>query len=407
MRTSKKYSNFNRILAFFLSVVLLLMQLPVGALAVDAPVVETVGSTGELEIGNSVLIEEETLLAFTPKTSGVYCFYSTSGGGHDPQIRLLDADKKQLAQDDDSGEGLNFELHYELTAGITYYVEASAYSNKYPYTLTVEESDVLSIEIVSIPTIEMEEYDMRWGNWQTVYQDEIVDRYFQYYPYQALYEAVIKVNYKDGTSEELAFYNENAERTGISMDWDFCHNPWTVGSDNHYYVTYKGLKALANATVVESPVTQIEVVSVENTQFVEMDESTGYWSNYYSGLELDEQYFVYAIEEATRTIKLLVTYADGSTEELTTYDEKGESAGIYIYSDQYRYPWSVGENEFEIWYRGVCTTAAATVLESPVESIRVISTDHFAYTEGDENYGYWTGDEDQSLHQQLRRPSPS
>ena len=393
MRTSKKYSNFNRVLALFLSVVMLLMQAPMGVFAVDASVEETVKPTGVLELDSSVTVESETLFAFTPEESGVYCFYSTSGEDTDPKMRLLDENKKQLAQDDDGGEGLNFELHYELTAGTTYYVEAGAYSNRYPYTLTVEASDLASIEIVSIPTFEVEEYDMLNGHFTTVYQDEIVDRYFVYYPYEAMYQAVIKVNYKNGTSEEVAFYDEDKEWTGISMDWDFYNDPWTVGSDNHYYITYKGMKALANATVVASPVTNIELVSIENTEFVELDESTGYWSNYYQDLELDEEYFCYATEAMLPSIKLSVTYADGSTEQVSYLNDKEETTGIRIYSDQYQQPWSVGENEFEIWYKGACVTATATVVESDVESIRVIAGGSFEYTEFDTSCGYWMGEE--------------
>ena len=67
--------------------------------------------------------------------------------------------------------------------------------------------------------------------------------------------------------------------------------------------------------------------------------------------------------------------------------EKGY-AGIYVYADQYLNPWSLGENEFEIWYRGACITATATVVESPVESIRVLPGS-YEYTEGDTMAGHW------------------
>ncbi len=391
---SKKHPHFKRTLAFLLSVVMLLMQLPMGVFAVEVSGEEAATPTGVLAIGSSVTVEEETLYTFTPEQSGVYCFYSSCSKGSDPKMRLLDADKQQLAQDDDGGEEMNFELHYELSANTTYYVEASAYDGRFPYTLTVKESDLSSIEIVSVPTYEVEEYDMRdGGGWASVYQNEIVDRYFQYYPYEALHEAVLKVNYKDGTSEEVAYLDENEEWTGISMDWDFYQNPWTVGSDNHYYITYKGLKALANATVIESSVTAIEVTSIDLPEFVEMDESQGYWVSYYQGLELEEQYFSYSLEEAAWTIELSVTYADGSTEQVPYYDDNGDYTGIHIYSDQYQQPWTVGENEFEIWYRGACVTETATLVESPVQSIRVIEGGSFEYTEFDESCGYWMGEE--------------
>ncbi len=400
---SKKQSYFKRMLAMALAAVMLFAQLPMSVFAegapevehvtpgdsvlVETPEVESATPEGVLTLGASVSVEAKTLYAFTPEQSGVYCFYSTQNGGSDPRMFLLDADREQIAEDDDGGGELNFELHYELTAGTTYYVEADAYSNRFSYELWVVESELSSIEIVSIPTYVTEEYDVKYGSWTTVYRDEIVDRYFVYRPYTAIREAVLKVNYKDGTSEEISV-NE-AAGAGINYEWDFYNNPWEVGTDNHYYITYKGLKVLANATVTASPVTEIELISAEIPEFVEYDTKNGYWQYYYQNLELDEKYFNYAIEQISDSIKLKVTYEDGTTEEVSYYDDEKEISGIRIYSDQFKTPWTVGENEFEIWYRGAYTTATATLVESPVESIRVVKGGDFQYTEFDDNYGHW------------------
>lgn len=406
------HKNFKRILAIFLSVVMLFMQLPMGIFATELPEEDPSASvtpvepeepatpTGTLVLGSSVTVEAETLYAFTPEESNIYCFFSKSGSEHcDPKIRLLDANKKELAQDDDGGGNLNFALYYELTAGTTYYVEVSAYNNSYPYTLTVGLSDIEKIEIVSIPTFEAIKNDATYGSWASVYQEEIVDRYFVYRPYEALYEVVIEVTYKDGTTEEVAFFDEDEEYTGINMEWDFYNNPWDVGTDNHYYVTYNGAKALASATLLASPVASMELVDIDLPEIIEHDESQGYWTNYYQSIELEEPYFSYQIDPTS--IKLAVTYTDGTTEQVSYLNEKDESTGIRVYSDQYQTPWTVGENEFEIWYKGFCITSTATVVETPVESIRVLSGGEFEYDEYNENYGYWMGANQENFYYYL------
>ena len=399
----KKQPYVKRMLAFALVAAMLFAQLPVSAFAegasevegvtpgnsavVETPEVEPATPEGVLTLGAGVSVEAKTLYAFTPEQSGIYCFYSAHEGNSDPYMTLLDADKKYLAESDDDGGELNFELHYEMTAGTTYYVEADTCSNKFPYELYVAESEISGIEIVSVPTFVTEEYDFNYGGWTSVHQDEIVDRYFVYHPYTALREVVLKVNYKDGTSKEISAEDEIGR--GIYYEWDFYNDPWEVGTDNHYYITYKGLKVLANATVTASPVTGIELLSANIPEFIQYDGTNGYWQNYYQNLELDEKFFCYAIEQISDSIKLKVTYEDGTTEEVSYYNEEKEYTGIRVYSDQYKKNWTVGENEFEIWYRGAYTTATATVVENPVASIRVIKGDGYQFTEFDENWGHW------------------
>lgn len=55
---------------------------------------------------------------FTPTQSGKYTIYSTDTT--DTQVYLYDEDGNELAFDDDSGEGQNFSLTYDLTAGTKY-----------------------------------------------------------------------------------------------------------------------------------------------------------------------------------------------------------------------------------------------------------------------------------------------
>ena len=63
----------------------------------------------------------QPLLKFTPEESGGYAFYSTRYS-NDPVAYLYDENMKQLAADDDSGEGFNFRIVRSLEAGKIYYL---------------------------------------------------------------------------------------------------------------------------------------------------------------------------------------------------------------------------------------------------------------------------------------------
>ncbi len=74
---------------------------------------------------------------FTPAHSGTYRFEST--GSLDTRIYVFDSNGEELAYNDDSGEGYNFLLEYDLSAGDTYYFKLSLYSaaeGSYEFTMT-------------------------------------------------------------------------------------------------------------------------------------------------------------------------------------------------------------------------------------------------------------------------------
>ena len=68
-------------------------------------------------------------LAFVPLVSGSITVYTT--GSNDTYGYLLSASKSQLKTDDDSGEGNNFSITYNVTAGQLYYVRACGYSSSF------------------------------------------------------------------------------------------------------------------------------------------------------------------------------------------------------------------------------------------------------------------------------------
>ncbi len=66
--------------------------------------------------------------AFVPLVSGSITIYS-GGGLSDTYGYLYDGDKSQLAYDDDSGDGNNFKITYNVTAGSLYYIRPCGYDS--------------------------------------------------------------------------------------------------------------------------------------------------------------------------------------------------------------------------------------------------------------------------------------
>lgn len=65
---------------------------------------------------------------FTPSSSGTYVFESS--GSADSKIYLYNSSGTEIAKDDDSGNGNNFKLSYNLNAGSTYYLGVRLYSTE-------------------------------------------------------------------------------------------------------------------------------------------------------------------------------------------------------------------------------------------------------------------------------------
>lgn len=73
---------------------------------------------------------------FVPTTTASYTFTSISSSG-DPHGYLLNSSKSQLVSNDDDGDGLNFQITYNCTAGTTYYLRAAMHSLSATGTYTV------------------------------------------------------------------------------------------------------------------------------------------------------------------------------------------------------------------------------------------------------------------------------
>lgn len=70
---------------------------------------------------------------FTPSSTGKYVIYSTSDT--DTRVYLYNSSGTQLSSDDDSGDGQNFRLRYNLTAGTTYRFGVQYYNSSITGTI--------------------------------------------------------------------------------------------------------------------------------------------------------------------------------------------------------------------------------------------------------------------------------
>ena len=92
------------------------VDIGIGSYTLTAEPIPQVSSGGEIPIFGTELIE------FTPDVSGYWEFYTFNAGRSDPFIEIIDDRFDIIAEDDDSGDGLNARLTVRLEAGRTYYI---------------------------------------------------------------------------------------------------------------------------------------------------------------------------------------------------------------------------------------------------------------------------------------------
>ncbi len=85
---------------------------------------------------------------FVPKFTGEYRFFSK--GNLDTYGYLYNSDRKLLVSDNNSGEGNNFKIAYNLTAGEKYYIAVNCLSGYGQFTLATETNCVESTKTVCV-----------------------------------------------------------------------------------------------------------------------------------------------------------------------------------------------------------------------------------------------------------------
>ncbi len=217
---------------------------------------------------------------------------------------------------------------------------------------TVIESNVESIEYKCDTPIEM--YQNSNG-----YYDEYTEQY--YYFYDIPQEAVLVINYKDGSSEEVKLYDNE----DVALGWyDEQHEEaWNVGT--HYMtISYYDVTVEVPVTILPSPYKSVTVNSQPNVEYIFGDYEFGY-------LEDGVYWFApYILSGMSFTVE----YEDGTTQ--TFDDDDFDFDNVTI--DNFEYTVSIAEVSGEgqvdavLYYKGTEIPFTVNVVESYVESIEVL-----------------------------------
>lgn len=223
------------------------------------------------------------IASFTPTESGKYAVVSDNGGRDsvDPYVEIYDSEDKYIADDDDSGKGLNFYCVIDAEAGETYYIclyEYDAFEVEYDYYVKKH------IEIEHQPTVDEPYVELNW---------ELNATYQWYY----------------GVASRNEVTDENAE--GRYADEN---GPATYDSENGWSsVPYNNDEDEANYFAIEMVAGQeIEMIPDADVELLGIWSETGNWQDFenvtagksvYFTADTDDVYYVYTLGNSDAHIR--------------------------------------------------------------------------------------------------------
>ncbi len=206
--------------------------------------------------------------------------------------------------------------------------------------------------------------------------------------------------------DEKSWYNDDGEEDSHFLIM------FEAEAGKTYYLQAKMLETpdetvSFSVTLSKSEINGIEFVPKESYVYYENDFSVGY-------IDEDEdeiEYFRYDLPSFMPGDTFTVKKDSGDTVYTYTYDEdEGESYfvskdGDIIYAEddddinrhdnQNNEHWGLGDNTFEIEYRGITCEVTVKIVKSPVTAIEFVPKTSYQYVENDDRYGYWEDDEDE------------
>ena len=253
--------------------------------------------------------------------------------------------------------------------------------------VVIAPNPVESIELVSESENELIENYAGWTDERTNPDTQERENFFCYnVETDDFSDAVIQINYSDGTSE-TASPGDNVGGRYVEIDHynSQCENPWMVGGDNVYYITYMGLRTAAHATVVPDPVDHIELSN--SPELIAYENYYGYRSTRWDQDAHDYvDYFNYYLDPFEDDLEFTIYFTDGTTAEASAGDTI-RGFNLYLSSNQYSVPWTIGENTFTANYLNHSVDIPVTLVENPVDSLTVISPTEYKYVEN--THGRW------------------
>ncbi|MBE6742374.1 MAG: hypothetical protein E7570_08765, partial [Ruminococcaceae bacterium] len=164
--------------------------------------------------------------------------------------------------------------------------------------------------------------------------------------------------------------NERIDSRELFVSHNQAAQPWTVGSENYFTVSYLGAECKVAVTIIESDVKSISYQRKNPVVLNEFD--NGEWATNGEG----SQFYNYRFGHYEDGDVLTVEYNNGTTKEFTCAFDEEEQRSCFIAADgeklsiddvdirdnQWDEPWSAGwDNVYFVTFRGITTTVPVTV----------------------------------------------
>lgn len=339
------------------------------------------GSTGSVSVSveNAPYVTAMQILSEPERTTYVSGYTNDYLDLTGLRINLVWSDGEELVWEDG-------DEHYVRHSMLNFNVKQSTVTfncdkAQASFELNIIPNPVESIEVLQ-PQPSVTEYTN--GYWNTR-RNEVTGDIEDFYYYESdeiVSDAVIQVNYTDGTSETVS-PKDMLNGYRVNADCNQYRTPWTVG-ENAVTVSYLGFETTLYVTVEESPVESIEILGDAPTLIENAD---GYWVNRYNEYTDEyERFFNYYI--SVSNVPVRIQYKDGTAKDA----EIGDTVdGEYISYDgaQERTHWTLGsDNKLTVRYMGAEAEMNVTIVENPVERIEVINSPELSCIE--ETDGYWS-----------------
>ncbi len=297
-----------------------------------------------------------------------YC-YSYSQFYSDIYVKIVYTDSSfEIVNLQNSVDGYYFNFNDEQhknpwCLGSDNYFTVSYLNKSVNVSVTIVESPVEKIELVSGEATFIE----NTGGYENSYYDEETDEYIDYYYYSyysVLNDLSVEIIYKDGSSKVVNLANNYVDGYYLRLNDEQDINPWVLGSDNYFTVSYLGASLQIPVTIVESPVERIEIIKSPTKVYVFGDEIYGYT---YDG----EYWFT---PDDFNGIEFIVYYKNGTSKTFASADiDKYGRIGEYYCVCEHLGISETGEYDVTFSYMGVDSEAyTINVIENNVASIDIV-----------------------------------
>ncbi len=255
-----------------------------------------------------------------------------------------------------NGYLINVYLDYDYKDNYYVYLECGGVVESIPYTIV--ESPVESIEYICATPIEY--YENSNGYWME-------DNTYYYY-YDVPKDAVMKINYKDGTSKTASFEDEVDGIYFIEYDYQETSEVWKVGKENYFYIEYLDVNVAVPVTILPCPFKSVTLNSAPTRDYIFGDYEYGA----YEGYENENEYTLYPTD--LTGLSFTVEYDDGTTE--TFDDDDFDINNMTIDGCEYEVtnPIMTGpaKTEITLYYKGAQIKYEVDVVESYIDSIEIL-----------------------------------